>query len=103
MLNNAQFCCNDMEYNVTESNIISYSSKFDEYGIVIPDDGVSYMLLSYCPWCGSRLPISKRDDWFDQLESLGFDDPLFDDSIPEEFKTSSWWKDMGQGDGLREP
>ena len=54
MLNNAQFCCNDMEYNVTESNIISYSSKFDEYGIVIPDDGVSYMLLSYCPYHYSK-------------------------------------------------
>ncbi len=34
---------------------------------------------------------SLRDNWFDALEELGFDDPD-NQKIPEEFKTDEWWK-----------
>ena len=99
-------CCKDMQNNVynidqkTFSSVercdktIYYSSKFDEYGIPIRDGecgcATSYILINNCPWCGKRLPESKRNAWFDALEELGFDSPL-DEDIPEKFKTSEWW------------
>lgn len=47
--------------------IIKYSSKFDEYGIPIYDGGTSYILIHYCPWCGTKLPKSKRADDIDDV------------------------------------
>lgn len=41
---------------------------------------------------GTRLPDSKQDQWFDELEALGFEDPLFDDSVPEACKTDEWYR-----------
>lgn len=82
-----------MEYflNNNESNkIIQYSDRFDEYGIVIHDGGNSSIIINYCPWCGKELPKSKRDEWFDTLEKLGFINPLEED-IPIEFKSNLWW------------
>ena len=80
-----KFCCENMEYYL---NLIEV---FDEYGIPCHEDGGnSSVLIKYCPWCGKRLPESKRDEWFDRLEKLGFDDPLFDENIPIEYKTSKW-------------
>lgn len=70
--------------------LISYSEKFDEYGIIIHDGGASSSLIDYCPWCGTKLPESKRDLWFDTLEELGFDNP-FDEEIPKEFNSRDWY------------
>jgi hypothetical protein len=70
--------------------LIDYNAKFDEYGLIIHDGGSSSMLISFCPWCGERLPLSKRDLWFDKLEKLGFDNP-YDDNIPEEFQSEKWY------------
>ena len=86
-------CCEMMEYflNNNESNkIIQYSDRFDEYGIVIHDGGNSSIIINYCPWCGKELSKSKRDEWFDTLEKLGFINPLEED-IPIEFKSNLWW------------
>lgn len=86
-------CCEIMKYflNNNEPNkIIKYSDKFDEYGIIIHDGGNSSIIINYCPWCGKKLPESKRDKWFDELEKLGFINPLEED-IPEEFKSNLWW------------
>ena len=64
--------------------------EFDEYGILIKDGGTSYSTISYCPWCGTKLPNSKRDEWFETLASLGFDDPC-QQNIPEKFKSRDWY------------
>jgi len=86
------FCCEKIEYYLNlEDEIISYIEKFDEYGIPVPDGGNSHIVISHCPWCGSRLPESKRDKWFDELERSGFENPLFDETIPVEYKTSAWF------------
>jgi hypothetical protein len=71
-------------------NLIFYSARFDEYGIIIHDGGSSFIEISFCPWCGTKLPMSKRDLWFDTLEELGYDDP-FEQDIPEEFKSDKWY------------
>ncbi len=72
-------------------NLIYYNNKFDEYGLIIHDGGTSSLHIDYCPWCGTKLPESKRDLWFDTLEQLGFDEP-FEQEIPKEFKTDEWYK-----------
>jgi hypothetical protein len=71
--------------------LIGYSPIFDEYGILIHDGGSSSISIKFCPWCGTKLPESKRDLWFDTLEELGFDDPFIQD-IPKEFETDEWFK-----------
>lgn len=71
--------------------LIIYIDKYDEYGISIKDGGPSISLINYCPYCGSKLPGSKRDLWFDTLEDLGFDDPG-EQNIPKEFHTSEWYQ-----------
>lgn len=68
-----------------------YNAKFDEYGIIIHDGGASFSEIKFCPYCGSSLPQSKRDLWFDTLEKLGYDDP-FDQDIPEDFESNRWYK-----------
>ena len=57
-------------------NLVYYSRKFDEYGLIVHDGGTSYILIEYCPWCVTKLPTSKRDLYFDDLEkaSLQKDD-----------------------------
>jgi hypothetical protein len=72
-------------------NLIYRSQRFDEYGIIIHDGGHSYLLISYCPWCGKKLPESKRDLWFETLRKLGFDNPVVQ-VIPEKFKSDKWYK-----------
>ena len=75
--------------------LVIYSPPFDEYGSIVHDGGASYVLLSYCPWCGARLPDSRRDRWFEALEKQGFNSPL-EQEIPDEYKTGAWYK-TGRG------
>jgi hypothetical protein len=41
-------------------HLIYYSKKLNEYGIIIHDGGSSYAVVQSCPWCGVKLPASKR-------------------------------------------
>ncbi len=93
-------CCEKMKYflsngskngQFSSDDIIYYCPEFDEYGIVVHDSGKSYIKIEYCPWCGQKLPDSKRNLWFDELEKLGIENPLEED-IPEKFKSSEWWE-----------
>ena len=98
-----KYCCEQMKYfikqkcekhdNMAEcaSTIMVYEERFDEYGIVIHDSGTSYVQIAYCPWCGWKLPESKRDLWFQKLEECGVENP-FEDKIPEEFNSAPWWE-----------
>lgn len=64
---------------------VRYDSRFDEYWVPA---GSAQQALFYCPWCGEKLPASKRDDWFDAIEALGLD-PWHDD-VPEAFQSDAW-------------
>jgi len=70
--------------------VIIYSEKFDEYGLIIHDGGPSSYGIDFCPFCGTKLPESKRDLWYDELEALGFEDPNDDESIPTKYKSGAW-------------
>ncbi|MCW8831515.1 MAG: hypothetical protein OQK32_08370 [Gammaproteobacteria bacterium] len=96
-------CCEVMQTQVTHKceqhpdpfecpdSLIYYSDKFDEYGIIIHDGGSSFSAIAYCPWCGKRLPESKRDRWFDELEAMGYDDPAEQD-IPPQYTSGEWYR-----------
>ena len=99
----AQMCCGDMAKAVTfhcdqhtdpfdcPDSLIIFHEPFSEYGLVIHDGGPSYLLISNCPFCGTRLPASGRDAWFDAIEAAGLDDVDFDE-LPKQFRTSAWRK-----------
>ncbi len=99
----ATVCCETMAFQLAQrcerhpdpfdcaDNLIIYIPKFDEYGIIIHDGGSSFSHIRFCPWCGTRLPESKRDRWFEELEAKGFDDPSEQD-IPEEYRTGAWYR-----------
>ncbi len=62
---------------------------FGEYGIPVRDGGASYLLIAHCHWCGSTLPLSRRDAWFDALEAAGHADTPFD-QLPAPYRTAAW-------------
>jgi hypothetical protein len=72
--------------------VMIYNTKFDEYGIPIQDGGSSFIKIRFCPWCGSKSPVSKRDRWYEELKVLGFSNP-FEDEIPEKYKSDKWYRE----------
>ena len=93
-------CCDSMTSRVAHQcdqhedpfdcpdSLICYVDRFDEYGIIIHDGGSSYVLIHYCPWCGAKLPESKRVAWFSELEGLGLEPGS--DNLPEKYQTDAW-------------
>jgi hypothetical protein len=71
--------------------VLDWFASWDEYRIPMPYDGYSSTLIRHCPFCGYRLPESKRQLWYERLCSMGFDDPDNDD-LPSEFETDQWWR-----------
>lgn len=69
--------------------LISYEPEFDEYGIIIHDGGTGSVSIKFCPFCGTKLPSSKRDKWFNKMEKLGID--IDNDEIPKEYLNYGWW------------
>ena len=97
-----EHCCSLMDEYLLEGDIaIHYSPVLREYTIPVLDgrDGSSSsgIVLRFCAWCGKELPMSLRDEWFETLQSLGYDPgPWSDDpKLPEEFRTDVWWKGKG--------
>lgn len=100
-------CCDDMCRNINfncenHSNpfkcsdiLIYYNEKWNEYGLIIHDSGTSYITINYCPWCGKKLPDSKADTWFDELEKLGFTNH-FSEDIPKKYTSAEWYLKSNQ-------
>ncbi len=92
------FCCDMMARNVScEGNdvfgnkTIFYSKRFDEY--MLPCSESSGICIEYCPWCGRKLPESKRERWFEELDQLGIDFSLLDtEQVPEAYLSDQWWR-----------
>jgi hypothetical protein len=73
--NSNEHCCSEMEERLEfecshhknpfecPDNLVSYSADLNEYGLIIHDGGSSSILIKYCPWCGARLPESKRGEF----------------------------------------
>jgi hypothetical protein len=69
---------------------VVYDEIFREYGITDCEESSIMQVISYCPWCGTPLPSSLRDAWFDRLDKLGLDPG--DERIPKDMATSAWWR-----------
>lgn len=94
----AKFCCDAMtsalDFVCSEhadpfacaDSLVVYHEIFDEIGLVVHDGGPTYVLIEHCPWCGTKLPESQRDRWFDETEEKG----LEDDALPEDYTTGAW-------------
>lgn len=81
-------CCADMHNALEHAEFpMHYSGAFDEFGMRL-SSAYEYAVLRHCPWCARPLPRSRRDDWFDRLESLGMDP--WQDDIPEAFRSAAW-------------
>lgn len=88
------FCCDMMERNVLGENdrkgLVHYFKRFDEY--TLPDSDTTGILLCFCPWCGKKLPESKRQRWFEELDALGIAFSLFEtEQVPPEYLSDAWW------------
>lgn len=81
-------------HSQNEWDAIGYDPRFDEYTMA---SGDQRQALFYCPFCGGRLPQSKRDRWFDELEALGITDP-WDGEVPAAYRSDAWWKQSLVGD-----
>ena len=67
-------CCEMMIRSVEDPDVpISFSEKFVEYSVRVLDGGTSGIIITFCPWCGTKLPESERDKWFDKMEERGLD------------------------------
>jgi hypothetical protein len=93
-VNRIEFCCERMTDAISGPEIpIVYVREFREFGIRVLDGGSSFIELSFCPWCGQKLPKSLRDRWFDELERRGIDPAT--DEVPAEFTDDRWYKVAG--------
>jgi hypothetical protein len=72
----------------TSPGLVHYSEKFDEYGIIVHNGGTAVAVIAYCPWCGTRLPQSARDRWFDEVWMMGLEPES--DEIPAEHRDGRW-------------
>jgi hypothetical protein len=99
------YCCEMMKRNVfCECNenagdkTIFYSKRFDEYMIPVSEGGLSGICIAYCPWCGQKLPESKRERWFEELDEIGIEFSLFDtEQVPPSYLSDDWWKHKSEG------
>ena len=71
--------------------IVAYNPITDEYGLPIRDGGGSVLIITHCPFCGTALPDSKADRWFEAVDALGFTN-FTDENIPAAYKTDAWWR-----------
>lgn len=90
-------CCEQMEAHLQDASVpIGYAPAFREYGLNIEKSRKQG--IDYCPWCGTKLPESLRDLWFETLEGvmgeaiydIAFDSNRFGE-IPKKFQSEEWW------------
>ena len=61
-------CCETMRGNVENACsehadrfdcpvcLVAHSPRGEKYGLIVHDGGRSVIAISYCPWCGAKLP-----------------------------------------------
>lgn len=88
MVNALYFSCDEhSDPFACADALLVYNEVMNEYGIVIHDGTPSYVLIDRCPWCGTRLPESARERWFDAVDALNLADGA---PPPDRFLTSAW-------------
>ena len=77
---------------------LRYRPNSREYGIILPNIS-AIQLLTYCLWCGKKLPKRLRGKLYKTIKAeLGVEADFAlqeDPRISEEFKSDEWWKKRG--------
>jgi len=85
-------CSEHPQVGQCPDQLVGYSARFDEYGIWVRtgEDARAYgwLEIAFCPWCGSTLPASRREQWFDRLRGLH----LEPEQAPAEMEHYGWWQ-----------
>lgn len=93
-------CCLAMAYAVAHpvlvehqgrNRVIDWIASWNEYRIPIAYDGYASTPIQFCPFCGSGLGSSKKDQWYQQLYALGYSDPG-EQVLPEQYVSDAWWR-----------
>ena len=66
---------------------IYWSPVFDEYGLIC-QPSAEVLDIQHCPFCGQRLPDSRRDAWFERVVPTGW--KTWGDPIPDELLRYGW-------------
>jgi hypothetical protein len=66
---------------------IYWSSIFDEYGLIC-QPSAEILQVKHCPFCGTKLPQSRRNAWVERLEMEGWN--TWGDPIPSELLSPDW-------------
>jgi hypothetical protein len=98
--------CQTMHFYIDRGSdsFLGYSDRFREYFLwerrpSEGDLGIAQS-ISYCPWCGVKLPDSLRELWFDELWALlGEDYDLLEDTegrVPADYLSGAWWRSSSE-------
>ena len=95
-----EHCCGEMTEQVNQiypsensalvgstDKRIYWSPAFDEYGLIC-QPSAEILIISHCPFCGTKLPSSQRDTWMTELEKTGW--LTWGDPIPSKFLSERW-------------
>ena len=91
-------CCETFSYAFYEDEdiVFVYHPCFRRYGVEVPRKyGGGTVEIEYCPWCGTKLPGSLRDRWFEEVAKAFGTDDFEPRNAPKEFKSDEWWKKRG--------
>ena len=104
-----KFCCKNFPSKYKNGIISFYDKRKDVSFILYKPRTREYLSIhkgnigfdiTYCPFCGTKMPKELSDEWLDVLEKeYGLDDACpsehDDPRIPPEFWTDEWWKKRG--------
>jgi hypothetical protein len=77
--------------------VLVYEPQHRAYGYYLDKKIPVIQYISYCPFCGSKLPellIFDYDDALEEAVGKEFCD-IKEEEIPKEFQTDEWWKKRG--------
>ncbi len=85
-----EHCCESMSSFIEDERVqLLYISKYRSFGIRYWKSS-SYQEIYYCPWCGTKLPSSLNEKWYDELTELDYEP--YSEDIPDKYKTDAWWR-----------
>jgi hypothetical protein len=82
--------CDGMALALEDPRVpLEYLPEYREYGLRVAGSP-AFQIIEHCPWCGSALPPSLRDEYFDRLDAMGMEPG--DADVPADFASDAWWK-----------
>lgn len=83
----------------SEHEIMSFRPHTKSYRLILGGTSLGmYQIITFCPWCGAKLPKSLGKEWCQLIkEEFGIEDIFKEewDKLPQEFKTDEWWRKRG--------